>query len=149
MGTIQYDAGEEEVGDGFEPIPNGVYDLKIVEAEMGESKKGYPMATVNFVVINDEKYADKSINFHRVVFMPNSNPGAWIAKAFLKAIGQPYKGNIEIDTDAWVGKKVTASVYTDEYEGKKFNKIKNPRAITNGTSDDEGSHLSDELDPFL
>lgn len=127
MGRLSYSAGDKEVTDGFQLIPKGTYDLKVVEATLGESKAGLPQATVNFVVVNSE-YADRPIKFYRVTFIPDDQKGAWIAKAFLKALGQPYKGKVDVDTDVWIGKIVTADVGIEEYEGKEYNRVGNVRA---------------------
>lgn len=140
MGRANWKAGADEPSDGFEPIPAGEYQLKIVTAVMGETKeKGYPMATVDFVVVNSLKYNDKSIKFHRVTFIPEGEPGNGMAKTFLKALGLPYKGeNIVIDTDQWIGKVLTASVIIEPYQGKEYNKIKGVKAY-------EGAPIEEEI----
>jgi len=39
--------------------------------------------------------------------------GFWATRLFLKAIGQPHKGDIEIDTDLWQGAEFYATVTHD------------------------------------
>ena len=141
MARISYNAGEEEVTDSFTPLPPGAYDLKIVEAEMTTSKNGDPQAIVNFVVVNGLAHEGKSVKFHRVTFISDDRPGAGIAKAFLKSIGQPYKGQIDVDTDAWVGKVLAADISIDEYNGKKYNKVNYIRASNVKTIQEETEEL--------
>jgi hypothetical protein len=127
MGTINIDLGNDDVQTGFTLVPEGEYDLKIVSAELKTSKKGDPQALVDFTVINTLSYDGKVIRNHMVTFLPQERSGAWIAKTFLKSIDQPYIGSVEINTEAWIGKIVTASVIQQEYEGKMYNRINNVR----------------------
>ena len=41
----------------FEPLPKGVYKATVDACELGESKKGNPMYTVDFVVTEGEQAA--------------------------------------------------------------------------------------------
>ena len=145
MGRFMWDAGDEDVRDGFQPLTPGEYDLKITEAETGTSKGGIPQATVNFVVVNSMENEGKAVRFHRVTFIPSDGKGAWIAKAFLKAIGQPYKGDkVVVDTAAWIGKIIHASVDVEDYNGKKYNKVNNVTAYDGPAI----AEKSDEEIPF-
>ena len=125
MVQVNWNAGDKDVSDGYPLLPDGEYDLKIVSVSMGKSKNDDPQAIVDYVVVNGLEYQGRSLKFHRLTFIPNDGPGAWIAKSFLKAIGQPYKGkDVILETDAWLGKILHANVGTHEYNGRKFNKVK-------------------------
>lgn len=44
----------------------------------------------------------------------------YFSRLFLKAIGEPYKGDFEIDTDAWIGRQFYATVkHTKSKDGTK------------------------------
>ena len=46
--------------------------------------------------------------------------GFYFTKLFLKAIGEPYKGEFEVDTDRWVGRQFYATVkHTPSKDGAK------------------------------
>ena len=49
--------------------------------------------------------------------------GFFATRLFLKAIGEPYKGEIDIDTDNWVGKQFYATVVHNESKGKVYANI--------------------------
>lgn len=125
MGKATFKAGNDEPKEGFTLLPPGEYDLKIVEAQMGESKKsGLPQALVNFVVVNGLEHEGASLKFHYVTFIPEGQKGNGMAKTFLKALGQPYKGDaVVVDTDAWIGKVIHADVKVETYEGKQRNRL--------------------------
>lgn len=122
MGKVSVNMGAKEA-DAIELLPDGTYQLKIVKADLKESKSGNPMVTVDLSVVNSLNHNGAKIMFHNVTIIPNDEKGAWIAKLFLKAIGQPYKGNVTIDTDAWLGKIINAEVGVREYDNKKYNNI--------------------------
>jgi len=125
MGRATFNAGEGEPTSGFPLLPPGEYDLKITEAQMGTSKKsGFPQAMVNFVVVNGLEHEGKPLKFHYVTFIPDGQKGNGMAKTFLKALGQPYKGaEVVVDSDAWIGKVIHADVGVENYEGKQKNKL--------------------------
>jgi len=51
--------------------------------------------------------------------------GFFATRLFLKAIGEPYKGQgLTIDTDAWVGRQFYATVVHNESKGKTYANIK-------------------------
>lgn len=72
---------------GFEPIPNGTYDMQFSVDEVGESKNGYPQVVGTWTV-TDGPHAGKNTR-DWVVFSPKS--GAFI-KARLIALGIPIPG---------------------------------------------------------
>ena len=46
--------------------------------------------------------------------------GFFATRMFLKAIGEPYKGDIDIDTDRWIGREVYVNVKHVEYNGNTY-----------------------------
>ena len=47
----------------------------------------------------------------------------YFARLFLKAIGEPYKGQFDIETDRWIGRQFYATVKHTESKGKTYANI--------------------------
>lgn len=47
----------------------------------------------------------------------------YFARLFLKAIGEPYKGQFEIETDRWIGRQFYATVKHTDSKGKTYANI--------------------------
>jgi len=135
---FNYDSTGVELANGFEPLPEGYYPLKIVEAEEKKSSKGNDMIEITCDVFNDPRFNGKEL-MHWVTFLPPKNPdgtpnkGAGMSVHFRKCIGVPWEGNVRVDSSEWLGKKFMAKVIVEEYsytdkKGKpakgKRNKIK-------------------------
>lgn len=125
---IRYDATGVESMKGFDPFPPGEYDLVIKNTEEKTTEKGFPMVNVTCEVAAGE-YEGRKL-FHNVVFLPPKNDdgtprkGAGISLHFLHAIGEPYEGEFETDPVLWIGRKFTAQVMIEEYNGVKRNKVR-------------------------
>ena len=120
-----YNAGNTppSSGGGADPVPDGAYRLIVTDVQETKPKAGDYQVIVTFRVSGGQ-YDKRKIPFHRVTFFgDNDAPGAGIALAFLKALGQPYKGKFSIDPEAWKGKTLTADVGSEEYNGRLNNKI--------------------------
>lgn len=48
----------------------------------------------------------------------------WLTRLFLKAIGEPHTGTVEIDTDAWIGRQFTGRVEHSVSKDKTYANIK-------------------------
>lgn len=116
---------QEEFGD-FPPFlaelngPAGVYGAKITRVEDGEDRNGKPLQTVwwaiEFGPIGHPLFNqfNKSAITQRVSFHENAY-GA--VMHFLHMIGEPYKGQVQIDLDRWIGKKARIKVKIEQPEG--------------------------------
>jgi len=108
--TLDYDATGVRPTGGYEPVPKGNYLLKIIRAQETRSKSNHdPQVIVDFE-IQDKEYLGRKIMFHRVTFIPREREGAGIAIHFLKTIGEPFEGPLQIDATRWMGKIVRAAV---------------------------------------
>lgn len=107
----------------YKLLPDGWAPFKIVEAEERTSKNGDFQVLAKCKCV-DPRYQDCSEVWNYVTFLPKEKPGAGIPLHFLKCIGQPHEGEIQVDADKWLGKKFLGNVITDEYQGKKNNKLK-------------------------
>lgn len=117
----------------FEPLPKGRYKVTVDACELGESKKGNPMYTVDFVVTEGE-HAARQIRYWLV--MVTKNGLHWELPKFCTASGNPWPTErTERTTDYYyqvaldiVGKTatITVDVEESEYNGetRKRNNIK-------------------------
>ena len=117
----------------FEPLPKGLYKVTVDACELGESKKGNPMYTVDFVVTEGE-HAARQIRYWLV--MVTKNGLHWDLPKFCTASGNPWPTErTERTTDYFyqvaldlVGKTatITVDVEESEYNGetRKRNNIK-------------------------
>lgn len=117
----------------FEPLPKGQYKVTVDACELGESKKGNPMYTVDFVVTEGE-HAARQIRYWLV--MVTKNGLHWDLPKFCTASGNPWPTErTERTTDYYyqvaldiVGKTATITVDVEEskYNGEtsKRNNIK-------------------------
>lgn len=117
----------------FEPLPKGQYKATVDACELGESKKGNPMYTVDFVVTEGE-HAARQIRYWLV--MTTKNGLHWDLPKFCTASGNPWPTErTERTTDYYyqvaidiVGKTatITVDVEESEYNGetRKRNNIK-------------------------
>lgn len=117
----------------FDPLPKGLYKVTVDACELGESKKGNPMYTVDFVVTEGE-HAARQIRYWLV--MVTKNGLHWDLPKFCTASGNPWPTErTERTTDYYyqvaldiVGKTatITVDVEESEYNGetRKRNNIK-------------------------
>lgn len=117
----------------FEPMPKGQYKVTVDACELGESKKGNPMYTVDFMVTEGE-HAARQIRYWLV--MVTKNGLHWDLPMFCTASGNPWPTErTERTTDYYyqvaldiVGKTatITIDVEESEYNGetRKRNNIK-------------------------
>lgn len=105
----------------FEPLPKGLYKVTVDACELGESKKGNPMYTVDFVVTEGE-HAARQIRYWLVVVTKNGLH--WDLPKFCTASGNPWPTErTERTTDYYyqvardiVGKTATITVDVEESE---------------------------------
>lgn len=83
---------EENGGGNYKEVPHGTYEVKITKLELTESKKGNPMVTIWFKILNGE-YKDSLIFMNQVV---TQGFQISIVKSFLRSL----KSGIDIE---WPG----------------------------------------------
>jgi hypothetical protein len=121
---MRYDGTGVEASEGFPLITEEAwFPFRVITATMGKSKNKDPMVTVDTVCLSP-KWKDFPIR-HWVTFVPKDKPGAGIALHFLKCIGQPYEGVIDIKPEAWERKTFMGKVTISDYENKNGEKKKN------------------------
>ena len=142
--------GVKEMGD-FSPAPKGTYVLEILEAKEGKSQAGDNMVNVK-TQIAQGPFTGKWV-WHKVTFISAGNPGAGFSKHFVKTIGQPYEGNVNINPAHWVGKRFEADLDVDTYidkngETKEKNIVVELRKIGETEQTDLRKDAKEEQIPF-
>ena len=112
---FNYDATETPE-DNFSPLPEGRYRLRIIKTEERKTRNGDTYVNVTLEAENGRKL------FHNVTFIPYGKAGYGMAIHWLKCIGEPYEGVIDIDPSKWNG-ILYADVIIEEYQGKKKNAL--------------------------
>ena len=117
----------------FEPLPKGQYNVTVDACELGESKAGKPMYTVDFVVTEDD-HASRQIRYWLVLVTKKGLH--WDLPKFCEASGNAWPEEPTARTEAYfnqvaldiVGKTATITVAIEEreYNGemRKNNNIK-------------------------
>lgn len=119
--TYDFNKVQEPERKEFRLLDDGEYTFFIKAVEEATSQAGNPMAKVTASVAYGPSKG--TLVWHNVTFLPPEAKGAFFAKKFLKAIGQPHKGNISVNVLAWAGKQFLGTVETEEWNGKKRNKL--------------------------
>jgi len=124
MPIIEFDAPSSE---GFQPLPEGTYWLRIESVEQSTSSAGNPQLVVKTRVVDGE-YANKSVT----IWYSLTPKSTWKLKALLDATDVPYEevgGRVRFDTDDLYDKDfvVDASVGVNPNTQKPKNDWSNER----------------------
>jgi hypothetical protein len=119
---MKYDATGVDANGGFSIIEKpGWYPFRILVASPRESKNGNYQVTVDSACL-DPKWRDYMVR-HWVTFLSKEQKGAGMAIHFLKCIGEPHEGVIDVDPLSWERKTFMGKVEISEYQGKRNNKF--------------------------
>jgi hypothetical protein len=119
---MRYDATGVDASGGFPVIEHkGWLPFRIIVATEGKSKSGDYQVTVDCACL-DARFKDYMVR-HWVTFLPKDSKGAGMAIHFLKTIGEPYEGVLDIEPIRWERKLFIGKVEVSEYQGKKNNKF--------------------------
>jgi len=132
--TDFYGVDEQKEFGSRELLPDGKYNLQIVETLGKETKKGDPMISIKLLCVEGQ-YSGSWVWDNIVIPTPDS-PGWGIAGRtmhFLHCIGEPFQGNFAWNSDNWMYKNVKVSVGKELYNDK-------PKNIISGYLLDEKSN---------
>ena len=111
----------------FEPVPTGIYNLRIMKVEEKEKSDGTSKYwNVEFKIDDGEFEGRKLWSICSLALDDNGFPkGMWIMKAIQEAAGLSTELS-EVDSDLWIGVVVKAEVEKkyDSYSEKDKNNIK-------------------------
>lgn len=123
MALISYTKGSDNGGGGWQPLPEGTYDLSIRSAEAKTSKAGNPQIQLTCEVADGEYAGKRATVWYSL--LPNST---WKLDRLIDALGigrQPTgefdaagKEILAFDVDHLVGRVVRYNVKQREYQGK-------------------------------
>ena len=102
-------------------LPDGDYMFTVKEAVLKTTKNGDEMIVVTLEIAYGD---DEHWIWENLVF---TKKAAWKILQFMKSLGHNYLDGEKVDVEATdlVGQEGKAAVITEEYEGKKRNKIAN------------------------
>lgn len=119
---FKYDATGVDANGGYPIIDQpGWYPFRIISATEGQSKNGAYQVTIDVACL-DTRYKDYGVR-HWVTFLPKEAKGAGMAIHFLKSIGEPFEGVLNVDPMSWERKCFMGKVEVSEYQGKRNNKF--------------------------
>jgi hypothetical protein len=107
-------------GRQFEPLPEGVYTVKIwdVKQKMSEPKPDKPSSPYLEFVFRPEGY-----NRNLWDRFSLKETAIWRLQQFFAVLGKPHTGPIDMDLDELIGMQVDVVVEHSEYKGKMGEKI--------------------------
>jgi len=117
--TLKIDFTGVEVGD-FEPIPTGVYEVNVFEAEVKESQTGNKYIAWKLKVAEGD-YKDRML-FFNTSLVPNA---LWKLKQTLLALAPDLNldGMVDFEIKDFIGAPCKAIVKLETYNGKEVNKV--------------------------
>lgn len=111
-----YDATNVKPDMGYPIIDtSGWYPFRVIVATPGTSKKsGAYQVTVDAACL-DPRWKDYTVR-HWVTFLKEGAKGAGMAIHWLKCIGEPYEGKLDVEPLSWERKTFMGKVSINEYK---------------------------------
>lgn len=118
-GNIVFNLGGQS--SGFDPIPDGVYKVKVDSVNAKMSKNGNPYLEFVYVISEEGDYNGRKV-WDNLTIIPTT---AWKQQIVLETLTrQPWRENeMKLNPKDLVGLECRAVIYQNEYEGKVRNKV--------------------------
>lgn len=129
---VNIEADSSEIMGVWPIVSEGDYEIECVHKEDGTTKDkvdnegnimpGKPKVNLRFKIIDSEGAGIGSC-FHTLTFIPKGEKGHGFLLHANKALGMPYDGRLDYDTEEYLGKRCRAHIIVDNYGGNQRNKI--------------------------
>ena len=117
-----FDDAEKEAAEMRNPVPAGIYTLKVVDMEMRPSKKGDQYISWKLEVFGS--MTNPALNGKKIFHnTPAGGTGIGFLLDFIKACGKRWEG-VTFNPSMLLGSTLTANVSVKTYQGKESNEIK-------------------------
>jgi len=126
--NIRMNADKKQETTGFPLVPDGDYLLKIrkvTDGSASQQSKNPGCEKIQAIIDIIDEATDEKVGslVTTVTFIPEGKAGHGIWLHFNHAFGMPYDGEVDFNTQDYVGQTSRGRIYTDTYNGKKSNKI--------------------------
>jgi hypothetical protein len=110
----------DEIAGGTGPFPEGEYTLAVTGVEDKETQTGRNMVKMELTVETGSQKGRKM--WHNLTFIPEGDKGHGFTVRALHALGLKFDGNLDFDTQEFVGRAFKANVGIEdrEWNGKTY-----------------------------
>jgi hypothetical protein len=138
---------DKATGANFEPAKPGVYQCRIEETTVSNTKKGDQMITVTYEIVTPGSEKGKKL-WDRIVL---TDAAKWKLDQFLQALGLATKRKRKgtLDLEAVIGEQLTVVVKQGEYNGSPTAEVSRVSAPADEDDLEEDDDLEDEDDDDL
>ena len=117
--TINMPNEEITAQKSFPVVPEGTHKFQVTDVY--EDGNNPDVVSAKLEVISEN---GQGISLLHRLNLNETDKFFWLTRLFLKAIGEPHKGTVAMDTDFWIGRQLTATVKHTLSGGKTYANIK-------------------------